>query len=260
MQFMILRRADQQSEATRLSPEESALLFASLKPSATAVRLTLGDGEPTITEGPFPDPATMIAGFAIVDVPDKEAALEWLKRWPAPAYPVELEIRESGCHAGCPAVAPAANQCGKRFAVLLRSSPDLEYETPVSQQALDTLAAHNAAAVKSGVLLAADGLRTSARGARVKLSKSAFSVVDGPFTEIKEMIAGFWLIGVPSMDDAIAWAIANPYPTGPRVEVEIRELFETSQDVSRFTPDLEAAEQRIRAEQLEAGMRAHFTA
>lgn len=260
MQYMILRRADQQSESARLSPEESALLFASLKPSSTAVRLTLGDGEPKITEGPFPDPAEMIAGFAIIDAPSKDGAVEWLKRWPAPEYPVELEIRESGCHAGCAGVAPAARQQGKRFAVLLRSSEDLEFETPVSQQALDTLGAHNDAAVKAGVLLAADGLRTSARGARVKVSKSTFSVVDGPFTEIKEMIAGFWLIGVPTMDDAIAWAIANPYPTGPRVEVEIRELFDASQDISRFTPDLEAAEQRIRAEQLEAGMRAHFTA
>lgn len=260
MQYMILRRADKQSESARLSPEESALLFASLKPSDSAVRLTLGDGEPKVTAGPFPDPAEMIAGFAIIDAADRQGAIDWLKRWPATDHPVELEVRESGCHAGCAGVRPADGQHCKRFAVLLRSSDDLENEAPVPQQALATLGAHNDAAVKAGVLIAADGLRTSARGARVKVSKSAFSVVDGPFTEIKEMIAGFWLIGVPSMEDAIAWAKANPYPTGPRVDVEIRELFETSQDISRFTPDLEAAEQRIRAEQLEAGMRAHFTA
>ena len=262
MQFMIVRRADRQSEAARLSPEESALLFAALKPSDTAVRLTLRDGEAQVTEGPFPDPAEMIAGFAIIDVPTKNDAVEWLKRWPAAEQPVELEIRESGCHAGCEGVSntgrPEAE--GKRFAVLLRSSPDLEAEAHVPQQALDTLGAHNAAQVKAGVLLAADGLRTSARGARVKVSKTAFSVVDGPFTEIKEMIAGFWLIRVPAMQDAIAWAKTNPYPTGPRVDVEIRELFEAPPNIDRFTPDLEAAEQRIRAEQLEAGMRAHFTA
>jgi hypothetical protein len=262
MQFMILRRADQQSEAARLSPEESKLLLATLKPSDTAVRLTLDNGHSFLTEGPFPDPAEMIAGFAIIDVPGKQDALEWLKRWPATEHPVELEIRESGCHAGCAGVAAAepANPDGKRFAILLRSSLDLESEAHVPQQALDTLGAHNAAQVKAGVLLAADGLRTSARGARVKVSKSAFSVVDGPFTEIKEMIAGFWLIRVPAMSDAIAWAKSNPYPSGPRVDIEIRELFDTSQDIERFTPDLESAEQRIRAEQLEAGMRAHFTA
>ena len=113
------------------------------------------------------------------------------------------------------------------------------------------------------MLLAADGLRGSARGARVKVAKGMFSVVDGPFTEIKEMIAGFWMIRVPTMDDAIDWARRNPYPTGPDVEVEIRELFEASElshSIDAFTPDLQAAEQRIRAEQLEAGMRAHFTA
>ncbi len=262
MQYMILRRADKQSEAARLSADESELLFATLKSSQAAVRLTLRNGEASVTEGPFPDPAEMIAGFAIIDAPGKQEAVDWLKRWPATDHPVELEIRESGCPGGCAQVIPAnlPDPQGKRFAVLLRHSADLEAEVPVPQHMLDTLDAHNAAEAKAGVLLAADGLRTSARGARVKVSKNAFSVVDGPFTEIKEMIAGFWLIRMPAMADAIAWAKRNPYPTGPNVDVEIRELFETSQDISQFTPDLEAAEQRIRAEQLEAGMRAHFTA
>jgi hypothetical protein len=262
MQYMILRRADRQSEAGRLSPAESAMLFASLKSSANAVRLSLKDGQATVTEGPFPDPAEMIAGFAIVDVPSKEDAVEWLKRWPATEHEVELEIRESGCSGNCAPVIAAdiANPQGKRFAILLRSSYDLENETPVPRSKIETLDAHNAAEAKAGVLLAGDGLRTSARGARVKVAKNAFSVVDGPFTEIKEMIAGFWMIRAASMQDAIAWAKRNPYPTGPDVEVEIRELFEASDNIDRFTPDLQAAEQRIRAEQLEAGMRAHFTA
>lgn len=262
MQYMILRRADQLSESTRLSADESELLSATLKSSESAVRLTLRNGEVSVTEGPFPDPSEMIAGFAIIDVPGKQEAIAWLKRWPATDHPVELEIRESGCPGGCAQIVAVnlPDAKGKRFAVLLRQSAELEAEVPVPQQKLDTLNAHNAAEAAAGVLLAADGLRTSARGARVKVSKSAFSVVDGPFIEIKEMIAGFWLIRVPAMEDAIAWARRNPYPAGPDVDVEIRELFETSQDISQFTPDLEAAEQRIRAEQLEAGMRAHFTA
>lgn len=262
MQYMILRRADRQSEAGRLSPAESAMLFAGLKSSDSAVRLTLRNGEATVTEGPFPDPAEMIAGFAIVDVPSKEAAIDWLKRWPASESEVELEIRESGCPGGCAQVIAAnvPDPKGKRFAILLRASDDLENEVPVPQAMLDRLDAHNAKEARAGVLLAADGLRTSARGARVKVAKNAFSVIDGPFTEIKEMIAGFWMIRVPTMQDAIAWAKRNPYPTGPNVDVEIRELSETADNVDRFTPDQEAAEQRIRAEQLEAGMRAHFTA
>ncbi|MES2319224.1 MAG: YciI family protein [Pseudomonadota bacterium] len=262
MQFMILRRADQLSESARLSPEESALLLATFKSSDSALRLTLADGQAHVTEGPFPDPADMIAGFAIIDVPSKDDAVAWLKRWPATGHPVELEIRESGCPGGCAQVIAAnvPDPQGKRFAILLRNSAALDAEVPVPQHMLDTLDAHNAVEAKAGVLLAADGLRGSARGARVKVAEGAFSVVDGPFTEIKEMIAGFWLIRVPALEDALAWAKRNPYPTGPNVEVEIRELFETSQDIAGFTPDLQAAEQRIRAEQLEAGMRAHFTA
>jgi hypothetical protein len=263
MQYMILRRADRRSEAGRLSPREESLLFASLQPSANAVRLSLRDGEATVTEGPFPDPAEMIAGFAIVDAPSKEAAVEWARAWPAAADEVELEIRESGCPGGCAQIIPAATpgaEKNRRFAILLRSSDDLESETPVPQSRLDALDMHNAIEARAGVLLAGDGLRTSARGARVKVAKNTFSVIDGPFTEIKEMIAGFWLIQVPSMADAIEWAKRNPYPVGPNVDVEIREVFDTPAMASLFTPDQQAAEQRIRAEQLEAGMRAHFTA
>lgn len=262
MQYMILRRASAQSESGRLPAAEAALLFAHLQPSANAVRLTLRNGEATIIPGPFPDPAEMIAGFAIIDVPSMTDAVDWLKHWPASDAQVELEIRESGCPGGCAQVTPAAvaDPQGRRFAILLRASRELEDEVPVPQTMLDALDVHNAKEAKAGVLLAADGLRSSARGARVKVAKNAFSVIDGPFTEIKEMIAGFWLIRVPAMDNAIAWAKRNPYPVGPHVDVEIRELFDAADTVGQFTPDLQAAEQRIRAEQLEAGMRAHFSA
>lgn len=262
MQYMILRRASSQSESGPLPAAEAALLFAHLQPSANAVRLTLRNGEATITPGPFPDPAEMIAGFAVIDVPGLTDAVDWLKRWPATDAEVELEIRESGCPGGCAQVIPAdiADPQGRRFAVLLRASRELEDEVPVPQTMLDALDVHNAREAQAGVLLAADGLRTSARGARVKVSRQAFTIIDGPFTEIKEMIAGFWLIRVPAMDDAIAWARRNPYPVGPNVDVEIREVFDATDVTDRFTPDLQAAEQRIRAEQLEAGMRAQFSA
>lgn len=262
MQFMILRRASRRSESGRLPETEAGLLIAHLQPSASAVRLTLRDGEATVTPSPFPDPADMIAGFAVIDVPAMADAIDWGKRWPADDAEVELEIRESGCPGGCAQVgaADSAGPQGRRFAILLRSSRELEDEVPVPQAILDALDVHNAREAKAGVLLAADGLRSSARGARVKVAKNAFTVIDGPFTEIKEMIAGFWLIRVAGMDDAIAWARRNPYPTGPDVEVEIRELFDAPDGIDRFTPDLQAAEQRIRAEQLEEGMRAHFSA
>jgi len=262
MQFMILRRADRRTEAAPLASPEASLLLASLQPSAHAVRLSLRAGEATITRGPFADPAELIAGFGMVDLPDRAAVVDWLRAWPA-EHDVELEVRESGCPGGCAQVTPApvpGTEAYRHFAVLLRSSPDLEHETPVPQAKLDALDVHNAAEAAAGVLLAADGLRSSARGARVKVGKDSFSVVDGPFTEIKEMIAGFWLIRVPTLDDAIAWARRNPYPVGADVDVEIREVADGAAMRTAFTPDQRAAEQRIRAEQLDAGLRAHFTA
>ncbi len=253
MQYMILRRADPASEQGRLGAAESAMLQASLQPSANAVRLTLGEGEPKLEHGPF-DPAEMIAGFGVVEADSVAAAAESLRRWPGQAL-AEIEIRESGCPGGCAEVRPVRvdDPAGKRFAVLLRASADLENEVPVPQAMLDTLDQSNAAAAAKGVLLAADGLRSSARGARVKVGKGSWSVMDGPFTEIKEMIAGYWLIRVASMDEAIEWAKRNPYPSGPKVEVEIRELFE-----DEFTPEQAQAERNMRATQLDMAMRAEL--
>lgn len=257
MQYMILRRADKGTEAGGLPVAEAARLLASLQPSASAVRLALDHGKATVEYGPFADPAEMIAGFGIIQAESKQAAIEALRDYPA-SEALELELRESGCPGGCAQIHPAnvPDPKGKRFAVLLRASDALENEVPVPQVALDTLDAHNAKEAAAGVLLAADGLRTSARGARVTIARGAFSFIDGPFTEIKEMIAGFWMIRVPTMDDAIAWATRNPYPCGQYVEVEIRELFDTG----AFTPELQAAEEKMRSQQLDAGLRAQFAA
>lgn len=225
---------------------------ATLQSSAAAARLTLGEGEPVIEYGPFNDTAELIAGFGVIEAASIADAAEALRHWPAPAV---IEIRQSGCPGGCAEVHPARldDPQGKRFAVLLRASADLENEVPVPQENLDRLDRHNAAEAAKGVLLAADGLRSTARGARVTVAKGTFSVVDGPFTEIKELIAGYWLIRVASMTDAIAWAIRNPYPTGPKVEVEIRELFDDA-----FTEEQVKAEQNMRASQLDMAMRAEL--
>lgn len=280
MQFMIFRKADQDTEAGVLP---SAELFQAmgqynqqladagamrggegLQPSAMGVRMQLSSGSVTIVDGPFAETKELIAGFTIIDVGSKQEAIDWVSRWPRQDGDgnVVLEIRESGCPGGCAeveATAPADAQ-GKRFVVLLRSSADLESEVPVPREKLDALDAHNAAEAKAGVLLAADGLRSSARGARVKIAAGKLAVVDGPFTEIKEMIAGYWMIRAPSLQAAIEWARRNPYPTGPEVEVEIRPVYELEDLGAGFTPALREAEQRMRAQQLESGMRAQLAA
>jgi hypothetical protein len=282
MQFMIFRKADRDSEAGVLPGAELLQAMREynrqladagimrggeiLQPSATGVRLRLAPGGTTVVDGPFTETKELIAGFSVIDAASKQEAIEWLSRWPCHegAGTVELELRESGCAGGCAEVgvgaAAAADAPGKRFVVLLRSSADLENEVPVAREKLDALDANNAAEAKAGVLLSADGLRSSARGARVTIAGGKVSVVDGPFTEIKEMIAGYWMIRAPSLRDAIEWAKRNPYPTGPQVEVEIRQVCEMDEVGAGFTPELREAEQRMRAGQLEAGMRAQLAA
>ena len=275
MRYMLLRRASAADEAGRLpSPaavtalaayteqlEAAGVLRASerLLPSTHGVRLALSGGKAGVVPGPFADHTELIAGFVIIDVPSRQDALDWLGRWPAEDADAEIELREGGCPGGCAEVKaePGMATGGKHFAVLLRSSPDLEAETPVTQDKLDALDIANAREAKKGVLLAADGLRTSALGVRLKPVPGKLTFVDGPFTEIKEMIAGYWLIRAASMQEALAWAERNPYPCGPEVEVEIREVADES---AVFTPALRVAEQRMRDGQLEAGMHAPLSA
>jgi hypothetical protein len=182
-----------------------------------------------------------------------------LKRWPPTdadaTGEVVLELRETGCPGGCAQVPPAAAGEGGRYLILLRSSAGTEADRIPPQHMLDALNAFNAEQAAQGRLLAGDGLKASSSGARVKLSGGQASVIDGPFAEAKELIAGFWMIRASSMADAIAWARTLPYPTGPWVEVEIREAM-TMDDI---LPALDEAQRRLdaslRSEQLDAALR-----
>ena len=105
---------------------------------------------------------------------------------------------------------------------------------------------YNAELVKAGILLAGEGLHPSSKGARVKFSGEKRTVVDGPFTETKELIAGFWLIEVKSKEEAIEWVKRVPNPTGEESEIEIRQVFEAEDFGDEFSPEARAAEERLR--------------
>lgn len=280
MRFLIFRKADAETEQGAMPSEELLAAMGAyneqlvnagvmragegLRPTREAVRLKLSGGKATIIDGPFTETKELIAGLSVFEAASREEVVNWITQWPTQDGDgnVTVEIRESGCPGGCAEVHPnpAARQEGKRFAVLLRSSPALEAEEPVAHEKLDRLDAHNAAEAAKGVLLGADGLRSSARASRVQFRGGKATVLDGPFTEIKELIAGYWLIRVASMDEAIEWATRNPYPTGPDVEVEIRPMYELDDLDADFTPQLRDAERRMREMQLEAGMREHLAA
>ncbi len=134
-----------------------------------------------------------------------------------------------------------------RFMVMVRATQDSEAGGLPDEKLLAEMGRYNEELVKAGVLLAAEGLHPSAKGARVRFSGSSRTVVDGPFAETRELIAGFWLIQARSREEAIEWVkrAPNPFP-GRESEIEIRQVFEPDDFGAELTPELRAQEDRLR--------------
>ena len=135
-----------------------------------------------------------------------------------------------------------------RFMILIKANKDTEAGVLPSEQLLTEMGKFNEELVKAGVMLAGEGLQPSSKGARVKFSGSKRTVIDGPFTEVKELIAGFWLIDVKSKEEAIEWVKRVPNPTGEESEIEIRQVFEAEDFGEVLTPELREQEDRLRAQ------------
>ena len=136
-----------------------------------------------------------------------------------------------------------------RFMVMVKANADSEAGVLPSQELLDAMGRYNEELVKAGVLLAADGLQPSSKGARVRFSGSKRTVIDGPFAETKELIAGFWIIQVRSREEAIEWVKRCPNPMPGESEIEIRQIFEPDDFGENFTPELQERERQV-AEQM----------
>jgi hypothetical protein len=132
-----------------------------------------------------------------------------------------------------------------RFLVIVKATPESEAGAMPSTELLEAMGKYNEELVKAGVLLAAEGLQPTSKGARVKFSGSKRTVIDGPFTESKELVAGFWLWQCRSREEAIEWAKRCPNPTGQDGEIEIRQVFEFDDLAPQLTPELREQEQRI---------------
>jgi hypothetical protein len=135
-----------------------------------------------------------------------------------------------------------------RVMVIVKANKDTEAGVMPSTELLAAMGKYNEELVKAGVMLAGEGLHPSSKGARVKFSGTKRTVVDGPFTEAKELIAGFWLWQVKSKEEAIEWAKRIPNPTGEEGEIEIRQVFEAEDFGAEFTPELREQEERVRAQ------------
>ena len=136
-----------------------------------------------------------------------------------------------------------------RFMVLIKADKNSEAGVMPSEELLAEMGRFNEELVKAGVMLAGEGLQPSSKGARVRFKGKERTVVDGPFAETKELIAGFWIWQVESKEEAIEWVkrCPNPFPHGESV-IEIRQIFEAEDFGAEFTPELREQEDRIRAQ------------
>ena len=134
-----------------------------------------------------------------------------------------------------------------KFMIIVKATQETEAGVMPSEELLTAMGKYNEELVKAGVLLAAEGLHPTSRGARVRFSGPRRTVIDGPFSEAKELIAGFWLIQVKSKQDAIEWVKRVPNPTGEESEIEIRQVFDAADFGPELTDELREQEERLRA-------------
>jgi hypothetical protein len=131
--------------------------------------------------------------------------------------------------------------------VIVKATAESEAGVMPSEQLLAEMGKYNEELVNAGVMLAGEGLHPSSRGKRVRFSGKQRTVVDGPFAETKELIAGFWLIQARSMDEAVEWVKRCPNPFDGESEIEVRQVFEADDFGAEFTPELREQEERLRA-------------
>jgi hypothetical protein len=135
-----------------------------------------------------------------------------------------------------------------RFMIMVRATKDSEAGVLPDEKILTEMGKFNEELVKAGVMLAGEGLQASSKGARVRFSGAKRTVIDGPFAETKELIAGFWMWQVKSKAEAIEWVKRCPNPFAGESEIEIRQVFEAEDFGAEFTPELKEKEERLRSQ------------
>ncbi|HEY1272365.1 MAG TPA: YciI family protein [Terriglobales bacterium] len=133
-----------------------------------------------------------------------------------------------------------------RVMVIVKANKDSEASVLPSKEILTEMGKYNEELVKAGIMLAAEGLQASSKGKRIKFEGKKRTITDGPFAETKELIAGFWLWQVKSLDEALEWLKRAPFDGG--TEIEVRPVFEAEDFGAEFTPELRAQEERLRAQ------------
>ena len=263
MRFMIIVKATKDSEAGVLPDEKilsemgtyneqlvmaGALLAAEgLQASSKGARVRCSKGKIRVTDGPFAEAKELVAGFWLIQAKSKEEAVEWARRVPfregevevrplfeLPDFPVDPAEKPDGWREKEEQfrAAPPARKPGTiRFMGLLKADKDTETGVLPDEKLLAAMGAFIEEGVKTGVFLSGEGLLPSSKGARVRYSGSKRTVIDGPFTETKELIAGYAIIQVRSKEEAIEWTrrfvqVDAPGRYGAESDCEIRQIFE----------------------------------
>ena len=264
MRFLMMVKANKDSEAGVLPDEKilsemgkynealakaGALLAADgLQASSKGARVRYAGGKVTVTDGPFTEAKELIAGYWLIQAKSREEAVEWARR--VPFQEGEVEIRplfeltdfpvdpaeepdgwreaEEQLRAGA---SPARKPGTIRFMGLLKGDKDTEAGVMPDEKFLATMGAFFEEGVKSGVILSGEGLKPSSQGVRVRYSGGKRTVIDGPFTEAKELIAGYAIIQAKSKDEAIEWTqrfvtVDAPGRYRKESDCEIRQMFE----------------------------------
>jgi hypothetical protein len=265
MRFVMLVRASKDSEAGVLPDENTLARMADyteelvkagawlgaerLEPSAKGVRVRYAKGRFEVMDGPFAETKELIAGFCLIEAKSKEEAIAWARR--APLQEGEVELRsivplsylpdartdkpDGGPEKEAPfPTAPAPRKPGSvRYVALVRANKASEAGILPDRPSLAAMGAFLEEGVKSGVFLSADGLEPSSKSARIRFSGSKRMVIDGPFAETKELIAGFVMLQFASKAEAIEWGkrflqVDSPCRSGGECEIELRPIFEFS--------------------------------
>ena len=284
MRFMMLLKSDERAEAgalpdvqdfeamgrynQELTEAEALLAAEGLQPSSEGARIKFHGGKPTVTDGPFAEAKELTAGYWLIQAKSKDEAIEWARRIPFEADEAgsgtgEVEVRQVFELADFPVngeesgwreqeaeyrtqnpVALPADPGKRRYVIFRKAGRDTEAGVMPSEELLAAMGAYNEELIKAGVFLAGEGLQPSAQGARVVYSRGKRTVIDGPFTEAKELVAGFTMIQARSKAEALEWARRWPaLDAGGEVELELRKVFEAED----FPPEIAQAEERRRA-------------
>ncbi|MBB3226519.1 hypothetical protein FHW69_001109 [Luteibacter sp. Sphag1AF] len=256
MRFLIVRKADAATEAGEAPSHELLVAMAQhhdtlaaegrlhggegLKASRHGVRVRFAGDEITVTEGPFAETHELVAGFSLIEADSLDHATEWVREWPMAdaGGNVCIDIRSAGCPGGLAGIAVTDvddDTSTTRFAILLKADEASERDVNPGSAVLSAMERANRQGVEAGFLLAGEGLKSSASARRVRFTRGEATLIDGPFAEMKELVAGFWIVRMASMEDAVAWVKTFPYPRRESATVEIRPLFELAELMATAT-------------------------